>query len=70
MDRVLAIYNELKNKNICQNKGLANNSKDKQLLYGDILDYLRDYYSFLSPLEKDVLAKLIIGDFVVKNCLL
>lgn len=69
MDRVLAIYNELKNKNICQNKGLANN-KDKQLLYGDMLDYLRDYYSFLSPLEKDVLAKLIIGDFVVKNCLL
>lgn len=69
MDRVLAIYNELKNKNICQKKGLANN-KDKQLLYGDMLDYLRDYYSFLSPLEKDVLAKLIIGDFVVKNCLL
>ena len=42
----------------------------KQFLYGDVSDWIRDYYSNLTLEERDELAKLLSGDFVIKNCLM
>lgn len=70
MENIMEIYLSLKGKNICEGKGLMSPKNDKQFLYGDVLDYIRDYYPDLSPTNKDILSKLIIGDFVVRNCLL
>lgn len=41
-----------------------------QFLYGDLSDWIRDYYTHLTLEERDELAKLLIGEFVIKNRLL
>lgn len=71
MKKVLKIYNEVKELDICQNKGLSNYKVyERQFLYGDVSDFIRDNYNDLTPYEKEILARLIIGDYVVKHCLL
>lgn len=71
-DKIIKIVKKVNKLNICQNRGLNNpRVAERQFLYGDILDYLRDYYSTeLSLDERDVAAKLIIGEYVVQNTLL
>lgn len=70
--KVLEVYNEVNELDLCSQRG-KNNPRiaERQFLYGDIMDYLRDYYNTeLTLEEKDVTAKLIIGEYVVKNTLL
>lgn len=45
---------------------------ERQTLYGDILDWLRDYHGELrnKEHEDDFVAKLIIGEYVTMNKLL
>ena len=70
-ERVLKIYEELKELDICENRGLSNpKESERQFLYGDISDIIRDNYNYLNKQEKEYLARLIIGDYVIKNCLL
>ena len=72
MEKVLRIFNEIKGLDICVNKGLSNPCEnERQYLYGDISDWLRDNNHFgLSQYEEEILIKLIIGDYVIKHCLL
>lgn len=68
---LLAIFNEIKDLDIWHNKGLNNpRESERQYLYGDVSDWIRDYYSYLSLEEREILAKLIIGNFVIQNRLL
>lgn len=49
-----------------------NNPKpsERQLLYGDVLDYLRDNYNELNLTERDFVAHYLIGHYVIANALL
>ena len=69
--KVIEVFNEVSKIDLCSGKG-KNNPRvcERQFLYGDVLDYLRDYYNELNLEEIDMTAKLIIGDYVVKNTLL
>lgn len=69
--KVIDVFNEVSTLDLCRQKG-KNNPRvcERQFLYGDVLDYLRDYYSELNLEERDMTAKLIIGDYVVHNTLL
>jgi hypothetical protein len=45
--------------------------KGHQSLYGDVLDWLRDEHNDIYHLKSsELLARLIIGEYVVKNRLL
>ena len=81
---ILDIFKDIKEKypNLCDRRGMPRIKNDKKLnvsynhdglhqfLYGDVCDWIRDYYTELSLEERDLLAHLIIGDFVIKNTLL
>ena len=70
--KVMEVSNEVIELDLCSRKG-KNNPRvaERQFLYGDIMDYLRDYYNTeLTLEERDIAAKLIIGDYVVQNTLL
>lgn len=42
-----------------------------QYLYGDVLDYIRDNFNEIYRSKScDILARLIIGEFVIKTCAL
>lgn len=69
--KVIETFNKVSNLDLCSTRG-KNNPRiaERQFLYGDILDYLRDYYNELNLEERDMVAKLIIGNYVVQNTLL
>jgi hypothetical protein len=49
-------------------KSMCEHPDERQTLYGDLLDWLRDMYSYcLSGMDRDELAKHIIGDYVVHH---
>lgn len=48
---------------------ITSSSWEGQTLYGDITDWMRDYYSDCREVW-DEAARLLIGDYVIKNSLL
>lgn len=48
-------------------RSLKESESERQTIYGDLSDWIRDYYSDLSLPNKDMLAKLILGDYVIKK---
>lgn len=74
MDRVMnVVLGEVKaqNPNIIEKlaqKSLYEHPGERQTLYGDLLDWLRDMYSdCLDGMERDELAKIMIGDYVIHH---
>lgn len=72
MEKVEKLYKEIteSNPNLCKNWGLK--SHTGQYLYGDVMNYLKDMYGYdkLTLYEMDILAFLLIGNYVVRNRLL
>ena len=69
--KILEAFKEMKEIDYCHNKGLANPKEyERQFLYGDVSDYIRDYHNNLTYEEREILARLVIGDYVVQHCLL
>lgn len=49
-------------------KSLCESPDERQTLYGDLLDWLRDMYSYcLDGWDRDELAKYLIGDYVIHH---
>ena len=49
-------------------KSLYEHPDERQTLYGDLMDWLRDMYSdCLSGMDRDELAKYMIGDYVIHH---
>lgn len=71
------LFNKVKNEIYLGNKGRTKIVKRKtttiinsgQTLYGDIIDWLRDYYPNERPIW-DETAMLLIGDYVIINSIL
>lgn len=41
--------------------------RNQQTVYGELLDWLRDMCSELSLMEREILCKMLLGDFVIHN---
>ena len=49
-------------------KSLCESPDERQTLYGDLMDWLRDMYSdCLDAWDRDELAKYLIGDYVIHH---
>ena len=40
---------------------------ERQTIYGDLSDWLRDYYTLIPLAQRDIAAKLLIGDYVIRH---
>lgn len=40
---------------------------EQQTIYGDLSDWLRDYYTIIPLSDRDVVARLLIGDYVIHH---
>jgi hypothetical protein len=68
--KVKEIYEKIKreNPNLVErllDKGSREN--EQQTIYGDLSDWLRDYYTLIPLSDRDVVAKLLIGDYVIHH---
>jgi hypothetical protein len=74
MDKITAIINEIISNGVIESfkHWGKNNPKEyeRQLLYGDVMDYLRDEYNELNLTERDFVAHYLIGHYVITNALL
>ena len=68
MDKILKRFSEIKSENkdlVLILMGKA--AKNEQTIYGEVSDWIRDYHSDLSLLEREVLAKMLLGDLVIHH---
>lgn len=48
-------------------KGSRKNEQEQQTIYGDLSDWLRDYYTLIPLADRDAVARLLIGDYVIRH---
>jgi hypothetical protein len=48
-------------------KSSRENEQEQQTIYGDLSDWLRDYYTIIPSADRDVVARLLIGDYVIHH---
>jgi hypothetical protein len=48
-------------------KSSRENEQEQQTIYGDLSDWLRDYYTLIPLADRDAVARLIIGDYVIRH---
>jgi len=68
MDKIIKRFSEIKSENkdfVLKLMGKA--AKNEQTIYGEVSDWIRDYHSDLSLLEREVLAKMLLGDLVIHH---
>jgi hypothetical protein len=71
MDKALEIYGEINSSYPYLVEHLLDKSKresdsERQTIYGDLMDWLRDMYS-LSLNDRNYVAKLLLGDYVIHH---
>ena len=68
MDKIIKRFSEIKseNKDLVV-KLMSKAAKNEQTIYGEVSDWIRDYHSDLSLLEREVLAKMLLGDLVIHH---
>ena len=71
MDKALEIYGEINSSYPDLVEHLLDKSKresdsERQTIYGDLMDWLRDMYS-LSLNDRNHVAKLLLGDYVIHH---
>jgi hypothetical protein len=42
-------------------------SEDSCTIYGELADWLRDYYTLVPLADRDAVARLLIGDYVIRH---
>lgn len=45
----------------------SSRENEQQTIYGDLSDWLRDYYTIIPLSDRDVVARLLIGDYVIHH---
>lgn len=48
-------------------KGSRKSEQEQQTIYGDLSDWLRDYYTLIPLADRDAVARLLIGDYVIRH---
>jgi hypothetical protein len=48
-------------------KSSRENEQEQQTIYGDLSDWLRDYYTLIPLADRDAVARLLIGDYVIRH---
>ena len=66
------IYNEINAKypNLVEkllDKSSTENENERQTIYGDLMNWLRDYYTIFPIADREQVAKLLLGDYVIKH---
>ena len=69
MDKALEIYGEINSSypdlvELLLDKSKRESDSERQTIYGDLMDWLRDMYS-LSLNDRNYVAKLLLGDYVI-----
>ena len=47
-------------------KGSRKSEQEQQTIYGDLSDWLRDYYTLIPLADRDAVARLLLGDYVIR----
>jgi len=48
-------------------KSSRENEQEQQTIYGDLSNWLRDYYTLIPLADRDAVARLLIGDYVIRH---
>ena len=48
-------------------KSSRESEQEQQTIYGDLSDWLRDYYTLIPLADRDDVARLLIGDYVIRH---
>lgn len=48
-------------------KSSRESEQEQQTIYGDLSDWLRDYYTLIPSADRDAVARLLIGDYVIRH---
>lgn len=66
------IYGEINSKypdlveNLLKKSSLETDA-ERQTIYGDLMDWLRDYYTIIPLKDRDMVAKMLLGDYVINH---
>ena len=68
----LEIYNEIKTKHpdLVENKldrSSLESDSERQTIYGDLMDWMRDYYTLIPLADREQVVKLLLGDYVIHH---
>lgn len=67
MTKLEKIFQEEKNNKIVEYFISKKQSWDKQTIYGDLCDWMRDYHNDLSLAEREEIIQRLIGQYVIRN---
>ena len=66
------IYQEISTKhpNLVENllsKSSLESDSERQTIYGDLMDWLRDYYTIIPLADRSQVAKILLGEYVISH---
>lgn len=68
MEKVIDRFNAIKAENKELVSGMIQKAvKNGDTVYGELSDWIRDYHSDLSLLEREILCKMLLGDMVIHH---
>ena len=68
----LEIYNEIKTKHpdLVEKKLIQSSlesDSERQTIYGDLMDWMRDYYTIIPLADREQVVKLLLGDYIIQH---
>ena len=68
----IEVYYEVKAKypNLVENKlneSSLESDSERQTIYGDLMDWMRDYYTFMPLADREQAVRLLLGDYVIQH---
>jgi hypothetical protein len=68
----LEIYNEIKTKHpdLVENKldrSSLESDSERQTIYGDLMNWMRDYYTLIPLADREQVVRLLLGDYVIHH---
>ena len=68
----LEIYNEIKTKHpdLVERKlekSSLESDSERQTIYGDLMDWMRDYYTLIPLADREQVVRLLLGDYVIHH---
>ena len=69
---VFEIYQQIKEQhpNLVENKldrSSLESDSERQTIYGDLMDWMRDYYTLIPLADREQVVKLLLGDYVIHH---
>ena len=69
---VFEIYQQIKEQhpNLVENKldrSSLESDSERQTIYGDLMDWMRDYYTLIPLADREQVVRLLLGDYVIHH---